>query len=108
MNQGAIQTKGIRTVSINELSFGQLRPKTIPKQLLHIYKKPLKIPENEVFGNNTCQKKATFLAKSPEKAFLALKMVKRPSEGKNFTRIFYFGSRLLSFRAENTSKRFAL
>ena len=84
MNQGAIQTKGIRTVSVNELSFWQLRPKTIPKQLLHIYKKPLKIPENEVFGNNTYQKKAKFLAKSPEKAFLALKMVKTALRGQKF------------------------
>ena len=55
----------------------------MPKQLLYIYKKALKIPENGFFGNNTWQEKAKFWAKSPKKnAFSHKKWSKRPSEAK--------------------------
>ena len=79
----------------------------MPKQLLYIYKKALIIPENGFFGNNTWQEKAKFWAKSPKKnAFSHKKMVKKALRGQNLARIFDFGSRLSSFRAENTSKSF--
>ena len=60
----------------------------MPKQLLYIYKKALKIPENGFFGNNTWQEKAKFWAKSPKKMLFHTKNgqkgPQRPKFGPDF------------------------
>ena len=79
-----------------------------PKQCLNNFyiftKKHWKFQKTGFLAIILGKRRPNFGPKVQKKCFFTQKMVKKALRGQNLARIFDFGSRLSSFRAENTSK----